>query len=65
MAEPLKVYVAGSDLQAVVISRADVLADAAEAYLTAVGERQARLGAKALWAALASYQAARIDGEAG
>lgn len=55
MGEPLKVYVAGSDLQAVVISRADVLADAAEAYLTAVGERQARLGAKALWAALASH----------
>lgn len=53
-----------TDLEAIVISRADALADAAEAYLTAVGERQARLGAKALWAALASYQAARIDGQA-
>lgn len=51
-----------TDLDAVVISRADALADAAEAYLTAVGERQARLAAKALWAALASYQSARIDG---
>lgn len=52
-----------TDLEAVVISRADALADAAEAYLTTVGERQARLAAKALWAALASYQAARIDGD--
>ena len=51
-----------ADLQAVVVSRADALADAAEAYLTAVGERQARLGAKALWAALAAYEAARYDG---
>jgi len=48
-----------TDLEAVVISRADLLADAAEAYLTSVGERQARLAAKTLWAALASYQAAR------
>jgi hypothetical protein len=51
-----------TDLGTVVISRADALADAAESYLTTVGERQARLAAKALWAALASYQAARIDG---